>query len=199
METVQALMEALFNAGLVILIVATMFSSGLTTTLSALGKVFRNIWLLLLVLIVALVIRPLVGWWLAEVFALATPAYIAMLLLAAIGSITFPLVTNFMITGAGSGEDISLPVADLIKTVAFLQLVPFVGGICVRHWMPETAKEWNPPVVKVSGYALMIVIVLALLGSWRTILGLFYKLKFTPKPGPCIVASNLKSASLSAL
>ena len=74
METVQALMEALFNAGLVILIVATIFSAGLTTKLSALGKVFRNIWLLLLVLIVALVIRPLVGWGLAEVFALATPA-----------------------------------------------------------------------------------------------------------------------------
>ena len=38
METVEALMGALFNASLVTMIVATMFSAGLRTTLSALGK-----------------------------------------------------------------------------------------------------------------------------------------------------------------
>ena len=94
-------------------------------------------------------------------------------LMAAIGSITFPIVANFMIGTAGLGDDISLPVWDLIKTVAFLQLVPFVAGVCVRHWTPDTASKWNPPVSQVSTYALMVVIVLALLGSWRTILGLF--------------------------
>ena len=83
METVQALMGALFNAALVIMIVATMFSAGLSTTLSALGKVFKNVWLLVLTLIVAFALRPLVGWGLAAVFALATPIYISMLLLAA--------------------------------------------------------------------------------------------------------------------
>lgn len=202
METVEALMGALFNASLVIMIVATMFSAGLSTTLSALGKVFKNIWLLVLVLIAALAIRPLVGWGLAAVFALATPAYISMLLLAAcpgaplgakmvmnargdlttgaslqvvlaaIGSITFPIVANFMIGAAGLGEDISLPVGELIRTVAFLQLVPFVVGVCVRHWTPATAEKWNPPVTKVSSYTLLIVVALALLGSWRTLIDL---------------------------
>lgn len=203
MENATAMMEALFNAALVIMIVATMFSAGLSTTLSALGKVFKNVWLLVLTLIVAFVLRPLVGWGLAEIFALATPIYISMLLMAAcpgaplgakfvmtakgdlttgaslqvlmaaIGSITFPIVANFMIGTAGLGDDISLPVADLIKTVAFLQLVPFVAGVCVRHWTPDTAMKWNPPVTQVSTYSLMIVIVLALLGSWQIILGLF--------------------------
>jgi BASS family bile acid:Na+ symporter len=134
--------------------------------------------------------------------SLTTPAYIAMILLAAcpgapvgakmvmnargnvvtgaslqvvlaaIGSITFPIVANFMIGAAGLGEDIALPVADLIKTVAFLQLVPFVLGIAVRHWTPETAEKWNPPVTQVSSYTLLIVIALALLGTWRTIIDL---------------------------
>jgi BASS family bile acid:Na+ symporter len=200
---VAALMGALFNASLTIMIVATMFVAGLTTTLAALGGVFKNVWLLLLVLITALVIRPLVGWGLAEVFALGTASYIVMLLLAAcpgaplgakfvmtakgdlttgaslqvllaaIGSITFPLVANFMITNAGLGEDISLPVADLIIAVAVLQLVPFVVGIGVRHWTPDTAAKWKPPVSQLSNVTLLIVIVLALLGSWETILGLF--------------------------
>ena len=34
MDTVAALMEGLFNASLVLMIVATMFSAGLVTTLS---------------------------------------------------------------------------------------------------------------------------------------------------------------------
>ena len=38
MEAVEALMGALFNASLAIVIVATMFSAGLSTTLSAQGK-----------------------------------------------------------------------------------------------------------------------------------------------------------------
>jgi BASS family bile acid:Na+ symporter len=200
---VQALMGGLFNASLTIMIVATMFAAGLMTTFAALGSVFKNVWLLVLTLLVAFVLRPLVGWGLAEVFGLATASYIVMLLLAAcpgaplgakfvmsakgdltvaaslqvvlaaIGSITFPIVANFMIGNSGLGDDFSLPVADLIKAVAILQLVPFVVGILVRHWTPDTAAEWRPPVQQVANYTLLIVIVLALLGSWRTILGLF--------------------------
>jgi BASS family bile acid:Na+ symporter len=174
METAEALMGMLFNAALVIMIVATMFSAGLSTTLSALGGVFKNVWLVVLVLIAAFLIRPLVGWGTAALLALATPAFIAMLLLAAcpgapfgaklvmtargdlitgatlqvlmaaIGSVTFPITANWLISAAGLGGDFSLPVWDLVKTVAVLQLVPFVVGIGVRHWSPETAARWNP-------------------------------------------------------
>ncbi len=200
---VAALMGALFNASLVIMIVATMFAAGLATTTKALGSVFKNIWLLVLVLITALVLRPLVGWGLAAVFSLGTASYIAMLLLAAcpgaplgvrfvmsakgdltvaaslqvllavIGSFTFPLTANFMIGAAGLGEDISLPVADLIRTIVILQLTPFVVGMAVRHWTADTAAKWRPTTQQIANYTLLIVIVLALLGSWRTILGLF--------------------------
>ncbi len=83
METVQALMGALFNASLVIMIMATMFAAGLTTTTKALGGVFKNVWLVVLTLIVAFILRPLVGWGLAAVFGLGTASYIVMLLLAA--------------------------------------------------------------------------------------------------------------------
>lgn len=200
MENAEALMGALFNAALITFIVAAMFAAGLSTTLSALGKVFRNIWLLVLVLLAGLVVRPLVGWGAAAVFSLEPPAYIALLLLAAcagapfganmvmnargnvvigaslqvvlaiVGGFTFPIVANFMITTAGLGEDFSLPVADLIKTVLYLQLVPFVLGIAVLHWTPEMAKQWKPPVAQVAKYSLMMVTVLGLLGTWRTML-----------------------------
>lgn len=202
MDTAQELMGMLFNAALVVMIMATMFSAGLSTTLSALGGVFKNVKLLLLVLLAALIVRPLVGWATAAGFSLENPAFIAMLLLAAcpgapfgaklvmtsrgdvvtgaslqvlmaaIGSITFPLTASWLIATANVGGDISLPVLDLIKTVATLQLVPFVVGILVRHWAPETAAKWNPSVGKISNYTLLIVLVLAILGSWSTLVAL---------------------------
>ncbi len=202
METAQALLGLIFNASLVIMIVGTMFSAGLSTTFSALMGVFKKIGLVLIVLVVAFLLRPLVGWGAAALLGLATPAFIAMLLLAAspgapfgaklimtargdlvtgatlqvvmaaIGSITFPLTANWLITTAGLGADISLPVLDLVKTVAVLQLVPFVIGMFVRNWSPETAKEWNPTVGRIASLTFMIVLVLALLGSWRTLIDL---------------------------
>jgi len=83
MDSVADLMGALFNASLTIMIVATMFAAGLATTTKALGSVFKNIWLVVLTLIVAFVLRPLVGWGLAAVFSLGTASYIVMLLMAA--------------------------------------------------------------------------------------------------------------------
>jgi BASS family bile acid:Na+ symporter len=202
METAEALMGLIFNASLVVMITATMFSAGLSTTLSALGGVFKKVWLVVLVLLVAFIIRPLVGWGTAALLSLAVPAYIAMLLLAAcpgapfgaklvmtargdlitgatlqvlmaaIGSITFPITANWLISAADLGGEFSLPVWDLVKTVAVLQLIPFVVGIAVRHWSPETAARWNPTVTQTSTYSFLIVLALALLGSWQTLIDL---------------------------
>jgi BASS family bile acid:Na+ symporter len=200
METVQALMGGLFNASLVIMIVATMFNAGLTTTTKALGAVLKNFWLVVLVLITALILRPLVGWGLAEVFGLGAASYIVMLLLASVpgaplgvkfamgakadlttaaalqvilsvvGTFTFAPTANFMIGAAGLGDDFSLPVADLVITVAVLQIIPFLVGMAVRHWNANSAAKWRPPVAQTANITLMIVIALALLGSFRIIL-----------------------------
>ena len=61
----------------------------------------------------------------------------------------------------------------MIRAIAILRLIPFVAGICVRHWTADTAAKWRPTVQQVANITLLIVIVLALLGSWRIILGLF--------------------------
>jgi BASS family bile acid:Na+ symporter len=196
-------MGGLFNASLVVMIMATMFAAGLTTTTKALGSVFRNWVLVILVLFTAFVLRPLVGWGLAAVFSLGTASFIVMLLMAAvpgaplgvkfamsakadltvaaglqvilavIGTFTFAPMANFMIGAAGLGDDFALPVWELVRSVAVLQIIPFVVGMCVRHWTPEHATDWRPTVQKVANITLLIVIVLALLGSWQTILGMF--------------------------
>jgi BASS family bile acid:Na+ symporter len=200
--TVQELLGALFNVSLILMIVATMVSAGFTTTFAAIGSVLSRWSLVLMVLGTALVLRPLVSWGLAEVFNLDNPAFIAMVLLgsvagaplgvkfvmgargdlttgavmqvllAVITSFTFAPTANFIIDAADLGEDVSLPVGDLIKTIVFLQVLPFVVGLLVRHWNAKSAAEWNEFAKKVSGPTFLIVIVLALLGSFETIIDL---------------------------
>jgi BASS family bile acid:Na+ symporter len=199
---VTELLGALFNVSLILMIVATMVSAGFTTTFAAIGSVLSRWSLVLMVLVTALVLRPLVGWGLAELFNLDNPAFIAMVLaasvagaplgvkfvmganadlttgavlqvmLAVVASFTFAPTANFIIEQAELGDDVSLPVADLIKTIVFLQVLPFVVGLLIRHWNEKSAAEWNEFAKKVSGPTFLIVIVLALLGSFQTIIDL---------------------------
>ena len=70
------------------------------------------------------------------------------------------------------GDDISLPVADLVKTVAVLQLVPFAVGLLMRHWAEAQALEWDEIAKKTSGLTFNVVLVGAVLGSWETMVDL---------------------------
>lgn len=198
----MATIQALFNIVLVIMIVSTMFTAGLGITLEELGKTFQKVWLVLLVLAANLVVVPLLGWGAAALFSLATPAYIALILvasspgapfgaklamiqrgdvvagsslqvlIAAIGSVTFALTANWILKTANVGGGVSLPVGDLIKTVVVLQVVPFLVGLAIRSWASETAAEWRPISLKTSSLTLLIVIAGALLGSWQQIVSL---------------------------
>jgi BASS family bile acid:Na+ symporter len=193
---------ALFNIVLVVFIVGTMASAGFNTTFEQIAGVFKNLWLLVLVLIVAFVLRPLVGWGSAELFDLGAAAFIAtvlvwsvagaplgvkfvamakgdvqsgavlQVLIAVIASITFAPTANAIIGAANVGDEFSLPVGEILGTIAFLQLVPFGVGILVRHWTPDTALEWDVPVSKVAGVTFVAVVAGAILGSWETIVDL---------------------------
>ncbi|MGI9528429.1 MAG: bile acid:sodium symporter family protein [Acidimicrobiia bacterium] len=199
---VQELIGALFNIALVIMIVATMVSAGFTTTFGQLGKVLSRVGLVLLVLFTGLVIRPLVGWGTAELFSLSEPAYIAMVLLAVVpgaplgvkfvmgakgdvttgatfqvllavvASFTFAPTANFILEAANLGDGVSLPVGDLLKTIVFLQVLPFVVGLVIRHWNEKSALEWNGFAGKIIGPSFLAVVVLGLLSSWRMIIDL---------------------------
>jgi len=199
---VQELIGALFNIALVVMIVATMVSACYTTTFANLGSVLRKVGLVGLVLVTGLVIRPLVGWGIAELFSLGAPAYIALVLLAAVpgaplgvkfvmgakgdvttgatfqvllavvASFTFASTANFILETADLGEGVSLPVGDLLKTIVFLQVLPFVVGLLIRHFNEKSALEWNAFVGKIIGPSFLAVVVLALLSSWQMIIDL---------------------------
>ena len=192
----------LFNMLVVVFVVSMMLAAGLSTTFTALGQVFRKFWLLILVLLANFVAIPFIGWGVAEMLSLATPAFIAMVLvacspggpfgakmaviqrgdvvtggvlqvlLASLGSVTFPFTANWILSAADLGEGVSLPVGKLVMTVVVLQLVPFFVGLAIRNWSPEHAPGWLKASAKTSNITFIAVMVGALLGSWRSIVDL---------------------------
>ncbi len=193
-------MEQLFNATVALFIVLTMASAGFTTTFDQVRGVARRPVLILSVLLVGIVLRPLIGWGAAEVFGLAIPGFIALVvassapgspfgaklimigrtdvasgavlqvMLAIVMSFTFAPAANAIISAADLGPDLTLPVADILKVVVVLQLLPFLIGILMRHWTEETALQWNAFATKGSSVLFLAVFGLALVGGWQAII-----------------------------
>lgn len=199
-------LHLLFNAVTVIFIVATMFAAGLGATMATLRGIFTNVPLLLLALVANIVVIPLLGWGLGALFSLPAAGFIALVLvasspggpfgaklamvqkgdvvagaamqvlLATIGSLTFAPTANGILTAADIGKGVSLDVVALVRTVALLQLVPFVIGLLLRRYAAPTARSWHPPAAKVSNVTFLIVLAGMLLGNWRDVLSLLSSL-----------------------
>jgi bile acid:Na+ symporter, BASS family len=197
------LVTTAFNVSLVVFIVTTMLAAGLATRLTDLAAVLRQGTLLTLVLLANLVVVPLLGWGVAAAFGLSAAATVALILvasspgapfgakvammqrgdvligstvqvlLAALGSLTFPVTANLLLGWAGLGDDLSLPVGDLVRSVAILQLIPFGVGLAVRHGNPSTAADWGATAQRASSVSFAAVLALGLGSSWEGLVTLF--------------------------
>ncbi|WP_329528735.1 hypothetical protein [Streptomyces sp. NBC_01462] len=195
-------LHMLFNAVTVIFIAATMFAAGLGATIPALRGIFTNVPLLVLALFTNMVVIPLLGWGIGALFSLPSAAFIALVLvasspggpfgaklamvqsgdvvagaamqvlLATVGSLTFAPTVNGILSAADLGKDISLDVATLVRTVALLQLVPFVIGLLLRRYAAPTARSWHPAAAAVSNVTFLIVLAGMLLGNWSDVVAL---------------------------
>ncbi|WP_329293412.1 hypothetical protein [Streptomyces sp. NBC_01455] len=195
-------LHMLVNAVTVIFIAATMFAAGLGATIPALRGIFTNVPLLVLALLTNMVVIPLLGWGIGALFSLPSAAFIALVLvasspggpfgaklamvqsgdvvagaamqvlLATVGSLTFAPTVNGILTAADLGKDISLDVATLVRTVALLQLVPFVIGLLLRRYAAPTARSWHPAAAAVSNVTFLIVLAGMLLGNWSDVVAL---------------------------
>ncbi|MHA6622654.1 hypothetical protein [Pseudonocardia sp. DLS-67] len=196
------IIAALLNTVLVVFVVATMLSAGLRTEVSTLVAVLRNGLLVVLVLLANLVVVPLLGLAVGMLFSLSAAALVALVLvasspgapfgakmamiqkgdvvtgsvlqvvLAAVGSLTFPVTANLLLVASGLGQAVSIPVGRLVLSVAVLQLVPFAVGLAMRAWAPGTAASWMPPVARASNLTFAGVLALGVLGSWQQIVDL---------------------------
>ncbi|MFF5225378.1 bile acid:sodium symporter family protein [Dactylosporangium sp. NPDC000521] len=195
-------LHQLLNAVTVIFIAGTMFGAGLGATVPALRATFSDVPLLLLVLLANLIVVPLLGWGMAALFSLAAAPFVALLLtasspggpfaaklgeiqggdvtaaaamqvlLAAVGSITFGFTANALLRFAGVGSGAALDVGALVRSVALLQLVPFLIGLLLRRYATPTALAWHPVTVKVSNVTFLMVLAGMLLGNWTDVVAL---------------------------
>lgn len=196
----MAILVASFNVVLGVFIVTTMLVAGLGASLRLMGQTFRDTRLVALVLFVNLILVPLLGWGLAAIFALAAPAYIALvlfasspgapfgtklaqvqrgdvaagasmqILLALIGSVTFAITASVILSAANVGGNVSVPVAALVKTIAALQLAPFALGLAVRTWAARLAYRSRPTVLAISNVCFVLVLADALVANWHAVL-----------------------------
>jgi bile acid:Na+ symporter, BASS family len=97
---------------------------------------------------------------------------VLQVVLAAVGSLTFPVTANLLLGWADLGEGFSIPVGRLVLSVGVLQLVPFAVGLALRAWVPGTAASWMPPVARASNLAFVGVLAFGALGSWQQIVAL---------------------------
>ncbi len=118
--------EVLFQWLVVIFIVATMFSVGLRTRLSDLGKVFGNAWFVVGALVASLVVVPLLGLGIAELFDLPAPAYIALVLIGASAGGPFSAALNKNQKG------------DVVTGAAMMTMLALVGSVAtpiIADWL----------------------------------------------------------------
>ena len=197
----MAMLVAIFDIVLGVFIVTTMLVAGLGASLRVMGQTFRDVRFVALVLFVNLILVPVLGWGLAALFALAAPAYVALILfasspgapfgtklalmqrgdfatgasmqilLALLGSVTFAITASVILSAAHVGGNISVPVADLVKTIAALQVAPFMFGLAVRARAPRLAHRSRPTVLAISNACFVVILADALLVSWHDVLG----------------------------
>ncbi|MGW1412640.1 bile acid:sodium symporter family protein [Streptomyces sp. NPDC002403] len=196
-------LRLVLNAVTVIFIAATMFAAGLRATVPALRGIFADVPLLLLALTANMLVIPLLGWGIGSLFSLPPAAFTALILiasspggpfgaklatvqrgdlvagaamqvlLASIGSLTFAPTASAVLTAADIGTKVSLDVGALVRTVALLQLVPFVIGLLLRRYAEPTAHSWHPTAAALSNVTFLIVLAGMLLGSWHDVVDLF--------------------------
>ncbi|MCP4303703.1 MAG: bile acid:sodium symporter [bacterium] len=97
-----------------------------------------------------------------------------MAILAVVGSVTAPVTVGFIIgasdvAAAGGGE---INVAELVLSIVVLQIVPFMVGMAMRAWVPESADGWAPAVKKISSVAFGLVMLAIVVGGFRQVIDL---------------------------
>ena len=97
-----------------------------------------------------------------------------MAILAVVGSVTAPVTVGFIIgasdvAAAGGGE---INVAELVLSIVVLQIVPFIAGMAMRAWVPDTADGWAPAVKKISSITFGLVMLAIVVGGFRQVIDL---------------------------
>jgi len=192
------LLTALFNAGIVVSIGATVLSLGMTYTVGQLVAPLRRVGLVVAMVALNAVLIPAIAWGVAKGLPIKE-ASVDGLVLATLGAgsaagikaaqlaknAELPLavsivvvlqLVNIVSVPIWAGQVVSgasLSAWDILKSLLLLVLIPLAVGLIVKARYPEHATEWTTGLVKVANLALVIAIAAGVGVNWQTIVDLF--------------------------
>jgi BASS family bile acid:Na+ symporter len=194
----QQLLTALFNAGVVISVGATVLSLGMTYTVGQLLAPLRRVGLVVAMVVLNAVLIPAIAWGVAKGLPIKA-ASVDGLVLATLGAgsaagikaaqlskkAELPLavsivvvlqLVNIVSVPIWAGQVVSgasLSAWDILKSLLELVLIPLIVGLLARARYPEHAGEWTAGLTRIANLALVIALAAGIGVNWQTIVDLF--------------------------
>jgi bile acid:Na+ symporter, BASS family len=196
--TADQLLNALFNAGIVISVGATVLSLGLSFTVGQLVAPLRRVGLVIAMVALNAVVIPAAAWGIAKASPMDSQ-FVPGLVLATLGAgsaaslkaaqlakrADLPLavslavvlqLVNIVAVPVWAGKVVtgaSISAWDIVKSLLALVLIPLVVGLFVRARYADRAKAWEPEMVKGANLALVIALATGITANWNTITSMF--------------------------
>ena len=180
-------------------IFAVMFDLGLAIVPGEFRWVYRRPALLLKGLFAVLVAVPALAWLPARRFDLPRAAEIGILLMAiapgapvalrrSLGAGGHPSYAPALQIAVTVLAAVSMPLSvaafaefyaghatvapeDIARQVVFAQLLPLGLGMAARRILPQAAARFEPPLRRIAGLMLAVLLVLALIDIWEVVIG----------------------------
>ena len=196
--TANQLLTALFNAGIVISIGATVLSLGMTYTVGQLVAPLHRVALVIAMVVLNAGVIPAVAWGIAEITPVGSK-YVPGLVLATLGAgsaaslkaaqlakrADLPLavsvvvvlqLVNIVAVPLWAGQVVtgaSISAWDIAKSLLLVVLLPLVVGLIIRARYADHAKAWQPELVKAANLALVVALATGISANWSTIVSMF--------------------------
>ena len=195
--TVEQLFNAVFNAGLFVMIVTLVMSLGMGFTVSQVLAPLRRVWVFVIALSINVIIVPLVAWGLAKLFPITSEQVVGLVLvcIASAGpaglkaaqlakradmalAVSLVIVLQLVNIVAAplwaravvTGASVSASM--IIKDLLILVLVPLVLGLAGHARYTEHAETWKSGLEKISNIALYLAIATGIAVNWSDIVSL---------------------------
>lgn len=189
-------LTALLQVSLLVFVVTSMLSMGLSLTIAQILEPLRNVKLVVVALAANFVVVPLLAWGIAELLSLDEALAIGLILMAtaagapflpklaevAKGNIAYsvglmvvlmvvtvaymPIVLPLMLNG------VEINPWDIASSLIFLMLFPLAIGLVVKRRYDETANKLSPLMGQISSVALVFLAVGGIIVNFDGIIGI---------------------------
>ena len=184
--TLNELFTGLAQIAGLLFIVASMLAMGMSLTMTQILQSFKNVRLVVLALLANFVLVPLLAYLITSMIPLDQSLQIGLIVLStaagapflpklvqgAKGDIAFgvglmvllmvvtivymPIVLPLLLPG------VSVNPWDIAKSLIVLMLIPLTIGLMIKSHAPDGAAEWQPVMNKISGLAMLVLLVVGL-------------------------------------